>query len=108
MAHVEVAGVRQVAAGHLVPPASKARRGIHPSGLARLKVELGRARWLKEWAKNEISAQCAKWSLFLFLVFYSLFPYPIKFKCSFKFQIHLECTVQKLQHELQKHILYIY
>jgi hypothetical protein len=45
---------------------------------------------------------------FSFPFFICFFPFPTKFKCSFKFQIHLECTVQKLQHELQKHILYIY
>ena len=44
-------------------------------------------------------------SFFFFLVFYSLFPNLVKFKCGFKFQIHLECTVQKLHHE---NIIYIY
>jgi hypothetical protein len=34
-------------------------------------------------------------------IFFFLFSIPnqFKFKCSFKLQIHLECTVQKLRHE---------
>jgi hypothetical protein len=43
-----------------------------------------------------------------FLFFYFLFPNQFKFKCSFKFQIHLECIVQKLRHEYNLFNLFIY
>jgi hypothetical protein len=46
--------------------------------------------------------------IFYLCVLLLFFLFPTKFKCSFEFQIHLECTVQQLQHEVQKHILYIY
>jgi hypothetical protein len=103
-------------------PATKARASEKP-GLARA-WRMREAEWwgprVGAICRNRAAQMRSKWAgtgriwpmaqrgLFFFLVFYSLFSYPIKFKCSFKFQIHLEYTVQKLQHEVQKHILYIY
>jgi hypothetical protein len=67
-------------------------------------VYLGRA-VAEEMGQRRNSAQGARRSSPFFLVFSSLFPNLVKFKCGFKFQIYLECTVQKLHHE---NILYIY
>jgi hypothetical protein len=59
-----------------------------------------------KWAEIEKIRPRRKEILFLF--FYFLFPNQFKFKCSFKLQIHLECTVQKLLHEYNLFNLFIY
>jgi hypothetical protein len=76
-----------------------------PAGPVR---ESGWARWeASKWAGIEKIRPARKEILLLFfLVFY--FPFPNQLKCSFKLQIYLECTFQKLQNEYKLFYFFIY